>query len=378
MLLTGFDAPVEQVIYLDRFMQSHELLQAIARVNRPAANKSHGLVVDYFGIAWHLKEALAAYSADDVQGALTRLDDELPQLRDRHQRVVQVFRDRGLAGLEPVNPCIDLLRDLRVRAEFVVKLKQFLESLDVVLPRPEALPYVRDARLLGFINKSAANLYRDEQLNLVGAEPKVRALIDQYIVAQGIDPKIPPISILDANFAGVVEAHTSNRARASEMEFAARHHIDSHFAEDPAYYRKLSERLAAILQQFADNWEELVAALRRFSDEVRSGPEPATNSLDARTQAPFLRLLLDEQALPSGPSPASLTALAALTVELVEHIRQEIALVDFWRSVHAQQVLRGWLVQFLDARTDVPFARQQAVADQLVDLARALHTRLLA
>jgi type I restriction enzyme R subunit len=378
MLLTGFDAPVEQVIYLDRFMQSHELLQAIARVNRPAANKSHGLVVDYFGIAWHLKEALAAYSADEVQGALTRLDDELPQLRDRHQRVVQVFRDRGLAGLEPVNPCIDLLRDLRGRAEFVVKLKQFLESLDIVLPRPEALPYIRDARLLGYINKSAANLYRDEQLNLVGAEPKVRALIDQYIVAQGIDPKIPPISILDANFAGVVEAHTSNRARASEMEFAARHHIDSHFAEDPAYYRKLSERLAAILQQFADNWEELVAALRRFSDEVRSGPEPATNGLDARTQAPFLRLLLDEQMLPVGSVPTTLAALAALTVEMVEHIRQEIALVDFWRSVHAQQVLRGWLVQFLDTRTYIPFARQQAVADQLVDLARALHTRLLA
>ena len=155
------------------------------------------------------------------------------------------------------------------------------------------------------------------------------------------------------------------------------HHIDSHFAEDPAYYRKLSERLAAILQQFADNWEELVTALRQFSEEVRSGPEQPANGLDARTQAPFLRLLLDEQALPDGSSPVSLEALAALTVEMVEHFRQEIALVDFWRSVHAQQVLRGWLVQFLDTGTDTPFARQQAVADQLVDLARALHTRLL-
>ena len=96
MLLTGFDAPVEQVLYLDRFMHQHELLQAIARVNRTATKKTAGLVVDYFGIARHLKEALAAYSAEDVEGALQSLKDEIPKLRDRHHRVVALFTDRGV------------------------------------------------------------------------------------------------------------------------------------------------------------------------------------------------------------------------------------------------------------------------------------------
>src|SRR5207248_9227072 len=62
MLLTGFDAPVEQVLYLDRAMRGHELLQAIARVNRTRLGKTCGLVVDYFGVARHLKDALAVYT----------------------------------------------------------------------------------------------------------------------------------------------------------------------------------------------------------------------------------------------------------------------------------------------------------------------------
>jgi len=74
MLLTGFDAPIEQVLYLDRLMQSYELLQAIARVNRTHPGKPCGYVMDYYGVARHLKEALAVYSAEDIQGALTMPD----------------------------------------------------------------------------------------------------------------------------------------------------------------------------------------------------------------------------------------------------------------------------------------------------------------
>jgi len=68
MLLVGFDAPLEQVMYLDRFMQGHELLQAIARVNRRYTGKTRGLVVDYFGVGDRLTEALAVYSQQDIKG----------------------------------------------------------------------------------------------------------------------------------------------------------------------------------------------------------------------------------------------------------------------------------------------------------------------
>lgn len=376
MLLTGFDAPVEQALYLDRFMQGHELLQAIARVNRTYPEKSCGLVVDYFGVGRHLKQALEMYATEDVQGALTQLEDELPKLADRHRRVVAVFTERGITDLADVDACVEVLADLKVRADFAVKFKQFSESLDIVLPRPEALPYVRDARLLGFINKTAANLYRDGQMNLLGTGQKVRRLIDEYIEARGVNPKIPPISILDANFAQAVDARRSLRAKASEMEHAARYHINVHYRDDPAYYKRLSERLETILQTFRDNWEDLVAALRELTEEIRRGRPQDTTGLDPKTQAPFLGILVEEADEPV--SPERLQQLAALTVELVAHIQQQIRAVDFWRNLPAQNVLRSWLVTYLDNHDAVPYTRLRPTADRLVDLAKALHTRLVA
>ena len=83
MLLTGFDAPIEQVLYLDRFIQDAELLQAIARVNRTAPGKHAGLLVDYYGVGAHLQKALKAYApedAADTTGALASIKDEVPKL----------------------------------------------------------------------------------------------------------------------------------------------------------------------------------------------------------------------------------------------------------------------------------------------------------
>jgi type I restriction enzyme, R subunit len=96
MLLTGFDAPVEQVLYLDRSIKEAELLQAIARVNRNASGKNVGYVVDYYGVGEHLKQALAAYSSDDLEGLLQTIEDELPKLTDRRQRVRNLFQERGV------------------------------------------------------------------------------------------------------------------------------------------------------------------------------------------------------------------------------------------------------------------------------------------
>jgi len=174
MLLVGFDAPVEQVLYLDRFMQGHELLQAIARVNRRYPGKTRGLVVDYFGVGDRLTEALAMYAEADIKGALINIKDELPKLDDRHRRVLSLFLSEGIEDLSDIDACVDELRDIKRRAEFNNSFKAFAESMDIVLPRPEALPYVYDLKLLGFINKAAANRYRDSQLNIAGAGSKVR------------------------------------------------------------------------------------------------------------------------------------------------------------------------------------------------------------
>ena len=93
-----------------------------------------------------------------------------------------------------------------------------------LLPQPRHWN-IQQLKLLGFINKVAANLYRDPALNLFGVAEKVKALINAHISARGVDPKIPPTAITDAEFEKVLQVQTSSRARAAQMQHAARYHI---------------------------------------------------------------------------------------------------------------------------------------------------------
>ncbi len=86
MLITGFDAPVEQVMYIDKKLREHSLLQAIARTNRVARGKSRGYVVDYIGLANHLTDALSLYAASDelqeLHDGMQNISSELPVLEE--------------------------------------------------------------------------------------------------------------------------------------------------------------------------------------------------------------------------------------------------------------------------------------------------------
>jgi type I restriction enzyme R subunit len=123
MLLTGFDAPLEQVLYLDRGMKEYELLQAIARVNRVYDDtKKYGLVVDYYGV--DIAAALSVYDNVDIENAWFDIRQELPKLRDKHQRVIALFTQNGCT-IDEVESCVDLLRDERLRVEFNDTFKDF-------------------------------------------------------------------------------------------------------------------------------------------------------------------------------------------------------------------------------------------------------------
>jgi type I restriction enzyme, R subunit len=397
MLLTGFDAPVEQVIYLDRSIKEAELLQAIARVNRIAAGKNVGFVVDYYGVGEHLEDALAAYSSEDLEGLLQSIADEMPKLTDRRQRVRNLFIERGVESFEnedDVDSCVALLEDEPLCAAFEVSLKQFLTSLDVVMPRPEALPHQRDGKFFGMVQLRARRRYRDtDEFDVSLYGDKVRSLIDEHVLALGVEQKIPPVSITAPDFRSKVSGLRSDRAKASEMEHAVRYHIRKHFNEDPAHYTKLSEKLDQILAALKEQWDQLALALSDLVDDVLKGRQVDASGLDPQTETPFYGLLgeeLEAQATAArgeGATPAALsTAQAAVlreaTVTLVAHVRRELAVVGFWQNAYAQDLLRKWVVQHLDEQQldghDLfELDRLSELADRVVDLARANHSKLV-
>lgn len=378
MLLTGFDAPVEQVLYLDRKIVAHDLLQAIARVNRTCGRKKCGYVVDYIGVARHLNQALKDYDGEDTEGTLIDINVELPKLLDRRARAVAVFTDMGVTDLQgQVDACVQLLEDLRIRADFINKLRMFYETLNTLEHRPEVPGDVfRDAKLLGFINTVAANLYRDPALNLLGVAEKVRALINAHVSARGIDPKIPPTMITDAEFERVLQAQTSSRARAAQMQHAARYHIIGFTNQNPAYARKMSEKLEEILQRFKDDWDALERELRRFIDDLRRGDRNEFPDLDPRAQVPFVRLVLEECGAAQVLNEAKRGAAIAATLDIVERIRQEVRKVGFWKNPAMRELLTKTLVRDLDAAGICRAGTERDLAQKLVALAKENHEHL--
>ena len=163
------------------------------------------------------------------------------------------------------------------------------------------------------------------------------------------------------------------------MEHATRHHIKKKLDEDPVYYQKLSERLEEILEKFGEEWEQLALALADFTKEVVQGRQKDDETgLDPVLYAPFFDLLKEEREKDAPVRGADAKWLAKLTVQMVENIlRDDVSIVGFWKNATRQEELRARLFMFLDENEIVDFDRCDAVADRLMELAKANHGKLL-
>ena len=244
MLLTGFDAPIEQVMYLDAPLREHTLLQAIARVNRPHEGKTYGLVVDYWGISDDLQDALGIFNAEDIQGALTPVDDQLPRVEVLHRRAMRFF-DRVYRN--DLDACVLTLEPQDRREEFDGVFLAFARAIDMLLPDPRALAYVRDLQWMGKVRMAARARFREEHFDLKHCGEKVKALISEYIGADEVKRLLEPVSIFSKRFDDEVQRLTRPEAKASEMEHAIRYQIKVRYEENPVLYQSLRERLEQII-----------------------------------------------------------------------------------------------------------------------------------
>ena len=371
MLLTGFDAPVCQVMYLDRKLTDHSLLQAIARVNRTRTNKFRGYIVDYFGLTDYLAEALQVFSSTDVQGALKDLKDEIPKLQAAHTRVKQHLRG---VNLQDTDACITKLADELKRQRFEADFRTFAKQVEIVLPDPAATPFLADLKALGKVIIGCRNRYRDEQLDIVGCGEKVRTLIEDHVRATGVDPRIPPTKLFDVEFEQVLAAQTSDRAKASEVEHAIRAHIKVKLDEDPEYYQTLSKRLEKIIQKYENRWGELLQQLLLFRDGMEQ--EKARQDADlglSEEEGAFYRVLMAEVTKAAGDAAMdeeTHQSVLDLTRQLVAHLREATRIVGFfnkWDEVARikLQIKRSILAQPFGDRALV-----NAITERLMDLAR--------
>jgi type I restriction enzyme R subunit len=235
------------------------------------------------------------------------------------------------------------------------------------------LPFVADAKRLGIIQKVARRRYRDDGMGDFDASlygEKVRALIDEHVTALDIATKIPPVSVTDPEFLAKVKGLTSDKAKASEMEHALRFHIRKNFDEDPARYTKLSERLDEILKTLTGKWNQLSLALEVLLGDV-TNESSASRAHGDPLVARFYGLL--EAEIATGPTlPDEIRVdIMHLAEEIVVEVTEHASIVRFWHNPHAQDELRKQVIHTLDDRDLFPFSEQAAVADKVMELARA-------
>lgn len=397
MLLTGFDAPIEQVMYIDKKLREHNLLQAIARVNRVAKNKQRGFIVDYIGLANHLAEALSIYAGEDledIQQGLKNVLSELPILEERYQRLLQHFKSAGITDIEAfvkdtlagpaeqvalIHAVVGTLKNIKRRADFEVYLKKFLQSLNLILPNPAGHPYRGPARRFGYLLRMAKERYKDDSVNIADAGAKVSALINEHLISLGIDPKIPPIELLADDFIATVESHAQGNAeaKASEMEHAIRKHCTIHFDEDPAFYKKLSEKLENLIKNQKDNWEALAGSYEQLRLEAKKGRTKVVEGL-SKEETTFYDYLIQLVFNDSEPTMELKESLKVLVQQIVMLLRKDIGIADFWSKPTEVKNLRGNIdTAILLANLPALNAKHERLAVEIVKLAEKRHEELM-
>ena len=313
-LLTGFDAPVEQVMYLDKSLREHDLFQAIARVNRTKHGKTFGLIVDYFGVTKHLSDALNIYTdkdklqLQDFQKVFRDIDKEIPILEARYKRLLDLFTDYKLKDIERflqqnitdeteefefAEECIQTAKNVKFRAELLTYSKSFFDSLDLLFNIQAGTEYWISAKRLGYIIWRIKDRYKDETMDLKWASDKVRKLIDKHLLSIGIDAKVRQVSILSDEFGKKVDyLNKTPKSKASEMEHAIRWHIKVNLEKDPALYKHFKDRLETILNAYKENWETIVSELNKLREEMAEGRKGGTEGISV-VEEPFFDLLKD-------------------------------------------------------------------------------------
>ncbi|MFF9570806.1 type I restriction endonuclease subunit R [Streptomyces sp. NPDC014685] len=401
MLLTGFDAPVEQVLYLDRALSGAGLLQAIARTNRPYRGKRWGQVVDFVGVGPELARSLGEYEQAHLRelygydASVDHLDKKTfkgeQPVRDRMLLQADVAADALLADLrtridafldgqgvtslaveEQREDLLAALEDPLLRGHFDELAREFLTTLNAVLPRPEALRYEAFAGLLGEVQYLARRRYLDGRDDFsprrYGA--KIRQLMARHLKVSGIEQRVPPIDLTAADFMERVDANSDPRARVSYMTGSIKLRITAEIGSDRARYTRFSQRLDEIVQQMRDDFEKAAADLARLIGDMTTdeAEDSATGSrLDPLTERPVHGLLVQELGegalVPAGVDLEE--AARALTVEIAGLVRSP----DIVHLMDTRDRVRKTLRESLEVHVCLDWDDTGSLAGLLVELA---------
>lgn len=280
-LLTGFDAPRASILYVDKPMKEHTLLQAIARVNRLYEGKDYGLIVDYRGLIEQLDSAMKTYSGaglenfdgDDIAGALVDVVATIGSLKQAYSNLVGIFKS---VKNKNDNEELELaLADDEIRDDFYNELSQFSKYMGIALESEHVYNALGDNKILHYKRElkfyqelRAAVKYRySDSIDNIEYESKMRNLMDTYIAAEDVIQITAPVDILnEEEFEEEILRLASPRAKADAIRTRMTKSINQKWDENPTYYKKFSERIEEIISEYKEKRISDADYLKRMND----------------------------------------------------------------------------------------------------------------
>lgn len=263
-LLTGFDAPCAAVLYIDKELKEHNLLQAIARVNRLSEGKEYGFIVDYRGLLGNLDKALTSYGAlagfdeEDLTGAVIDIKAEIAKVKTFYSHLQDLFNP--VANKNDQESYQVFLADEKLRKRFYDLLSQFARALklslssdksDEILTIEEIEQYKRSMKFYSELRRAIKIRYYEE-VDFGKYEKEMQKLLDTFISANEVNQLTKLVNIFEEDFDKELERLVGDNAKADTILSATTKVIRENREQNPSFYDKLSQKIEQIIQEYRE------------------------------------------------------------------------------------------------------------------------------
>ncbi len=390
MWLTGFDAPCVHTLYIDKPMKGHNLMQAIARVNRVFKDKQGGLVVDYIGIANELKSALKEYTASkgrgrptvDAHEAYSVLAEKLDALRgmlagtNGYGFDYSGFLTGGHKTLAGAANFVLGIKDGKKRfADLALAMSKAFTlccTLDEAKAVREEVAFFQAVKVILTKREISAQKKTDEQRELAIRQIISSAVVSEEVVdifdAVGLDK--PNIGILDDAFLAEVRNLPERNLAVELLERLLEGEIKSRFAGNVVQNKKFSDMLTDVVQRYqnrsieaAQVMEELVQMAKKFREAAARGEQLGLSEDEVR----FYDALANNESAVRELTDETLKKIAH---ELAENLRKNLT-VD-WSARESVQAKLRLMVKRILRKYKYPPDQQDAAVELVLQQAKAL------
>lgn len=288
-LLTGFDAPRAATLYIDKQLKEHNLLQAIARVNRLYDGKDYGYIVDYRGLLGELDQALTNYASlggfdtDDITGAVIDVRSEIAKAKTYSTHLEALFAEVKFKN--DLESYVTVLADIQKRDDFkewlshlarAFKLALSSEKIEDILSENDIKEYKKKIKFYNEL-RQVAQLRYHEACDFGKYEEQMQKLLDTFVSANGVNELTKLVNIFETEFEEEVQRVEGKNAKADTILSAVSAVIKEKMESNPAFYKSIAQQIEEVINEYKAkrlSEEEKLAKANQLKDLLTGMAKP--------------------------------------------------------------------------------------------------------